>query len=176
VICAPAQTGAGVRCDNVPHRAALPDTRACVHKHGMKSLWVLALLAPLAACGSSAPVCNPDPTFSGPPLMTGLKSTSGNLNLNVSSDPDTSPLVRNCFAFQYVITDSSGQPVDGLTLSVEPWMVQMSHGSSLTPVVTPMGNGVYQLTSVYLYMEGEWQLQTTISGSADTFTPTVQVN
>jgi hypothetical protein len=167
-----------MRCDNVPHRAALPGMRACVHKHGMKSLWVLVLLAPLAACGSNAPVCNPDPAFSGAPLMTGFKSASGDLTLSLTPDPNSDPLARNCFAFEYVVTDSSGNPVDGLTLQVQPWMVEMGHGSPLTPTVVAKGQGVYVLTNVDLYMPGDWLLQTTVKGSVldDTFSPKVTVD
>ena len=138
----------------------------------------VSVLAVLAACGSGTPpVCNPDPTFSGPPMMTDVKSASGNLNLALSSDPNTSPLVRDCLAFQYLITDSSGQPVDGLTLQVVPWMVQMQHGTSVQTTVTAKGQGIYVVTSVDLFMEGEWRLQTSVSGAAtDSFAPTFQVN
>ena len=118
-----------------------------------------------------------DPTFSGAPYLTGIKSSSGNLTLSISLDPATTPPERRCFGVQYVVTDSAGNPVDGLELSVQPWMVQMAHGSSIVPTVTAKGQGIYVLTSVYLYMAGEWQLQTGVDGGAtDTFTPTIQVD
>jgi hypothetical protein len=77
---------------------------------------------------------------------------------------------------QYVNTDSNGMPVDGLDLSVQPWMVEMAHGTSLVPTVTAKGQGVYVLTNVDLFMEGNWQLRTGVDGGvSDLFTPTISV-
>jgi hypothetical protein len=146
-------------------------------------------MAALAACGGSngvlvpdlpdggdPTICGPGPSFSGAPFMAGIKSSSGTLTLAIKSSP-TSPPQRGDGSLEYIITDASGQPVDGLTVTVVPWMVQMGHGSSITPCVLSMGNGVYVVNQVYLFMAGEWQLKTTVSGAAtDTFAPTVQVN
>jgi hypothetical protein len=53
----------------------------------------------------------------------------------------------------------------------------MGHGTSITPCVQPKGGGIYVVNSVYLYMAGEWQLQTSVTGAATTtFAPVVQVN
>jgi hypothetical protein len=145
---------------------------------GMERLFALiSVLSLLAGCGSSAPACNPSPTFSSPPYLTGIKSSSGNLTLSVSLDPASTPPEQRCFGVQYVVTDSSGAPVDGLELTVQPWMVQMGHGSSVVPTVTAKGQGIYVLTSVDLFMAGEWQLRTGVDGGVtDTFSPTIQVD
>jgi hypothetical protein len=67
--------------------------------------------------------------------------------------------------------------VDGLSLDVVPWMVDMGHGTSLTPTVAAQGQGIYVVTYVYFSMEGRWRLQTTVSdGGMDSFAPTIQVN
>jgi len=131
----------------------------------------------LSACGGSASgTCDTSSSFSGSPFMTGVKSSSGNLTLALSSAP-TSPPQRGNGSLEYLITDASGRPVDGLDLTVVPWMVQMGHGTSVSPCVVPKGNGVYQVNGVYLFMAGEWQMQTTVSGAAtDSFAPTIQVN
>ncbi len=108
--------------------------------------------------------------------MTGIQSSSGSLTLSMASSP-TSPPQRGTGSLKFVITDAAGAPVDGLTLTVVPWMVQMGHGTSIAPCVVPNGNGEYVVNDVYLFMAGEWQLQTTVSGTAtDTFAPTVQVD
>jgi hypothetical protein len=144
----------------------------------MLRLTILAVLS-LAACGGAPTdpnACDTNPGFSGAPFMTGIKSTSGNLSLTIKSSP-TSPPQRGNGSLEYLITDSSGNPVDGLTVSVLPWMVQMGHGSSITPCVMSEGNGVYVVNNVYLFMAGEWQLRTTVSGpTTDSFSPTVQVD
>jgi hypothetical protein len=139
-------------------------------------LALISSLVSLAACGGSTPACDMNPSFSAAPFLTGVMSGSGNLTLSVASAP-TSPPQRGCAALQYVITDSSGKPVDGLTLQVTPWMVEMNHGSSLTTSVTAMGQGKYVVTSVDLFMEGDWLLKTDVGGAAsDSFAPAFQVN
>jgi hypothetical protein len=174
-------------CDNVPQRRALPVARHFMQEDNMArmGLMILSLLA-LAACGSSdAATCDTNPSFSSDAFLTGIKSNSGSLTLSVRSAP-TSPPQRGCGALQYAITDSNGNPVDGLTLDVVPWMVDMGHGSSITPIVTAQGQGEYLVTYVDLYMPGKWQLQTSVyadgassdagSSPSDTFGPSFQVN
>jgi hypothetical protein len=165
-------------CDNVPQRRALLLVRRFMQEDGMaRTGFTLLMLLTLAACGGSdSATCDTSPSFSGAPFLSGIKSSSGNLTLSVRSAP-TSPPQRGCGAMQYTVTDSSGNPVDGLTLDVVPFMVQMGHGSSLSTSVSAKGQGVYVVTSVDLFMEGQWQLQTSVSGAAtDTFTPSFQVD
>jgi hypothetical protein len=165
-------------CDNVPQRRALLLVRRFMQKDGMaRTGFMLVVALTLGACGGSdSATCDTNPSFTGAPFLTGIKSSSGNLTLAMRSAP-TSPPQRGCAAIQYTITDSSGNPVDGLTLNVVPFMVQMGHGSSLATSVSAKGQGVYVVTSVDLFMEGQWQLQTQVSGNAtDTFTPSFQVD
>jgi len=64
---------------------------------------------------------------------------------------------------------SSGAPaggVDGLTVSVHPWMPAMGHGSSVVPQVTSIGGGRYLVEDLSLVMPGTWQLQLTLDGSS----------
>jgi hypothetical protein len=107
--------------------------------------------------------------------MTGVQSSTSNLTLSINSSP-SSPPRRGYGSLEYLITDSSGAPVDGLTLTVIPWMVQMGHPSSINTCVRARGNGVYVVNDVYLIMPGEWMFKTTVSGSqSDSFAPTLQV-
>ncbi len=80
-------------------------------------------------------------------------------------------------AVRYVITDSaSKKPVDGLSLTIVPWMPAMGHGTSVVPLVSPAGTGVYNLSNVYLFMAGQWQLRTTIGGgTSDSAAPELMV-
>jgi hypothetical protein len=65
---------------------------------------------------------------------------------------------------ELVITDAAtGAPVEGLTISMTPWMPAMGHGTCCTPVFTDNGGGRYVSTAVSLFMPGEWQLRTEIS-------------
>lgn len=132
-----------------------------------------ALLLLAAGCGGST---TPTASLSFPETaLTTVKGTSGLVNVAIRSSPQ--PPVRGLSNFQFTVTDASGTPVDGLQIAVEPWMPQMGHGSSITPTVTDVGGGVYQVTQVYLFMAGLWQLRTTITGAmSDSVAPEFQIN
>src|SRR5271170_892144 len=117
--------------------------------HRFRLPWVLASAIGLA-CGSST---NSQQGFAATPLVT-VPSTSGALQLAVYTNPQ--PPTDGDLAVRYVITDvASSQPVDGLSLAVVPWMPVMGHGTSVVPSVSASGGGVYNLTSVYLFMPGQ---------------------
>jgi hypothetical protein len=97
------------------------------------------------------------------------------LNVAVRSSPQ--PPVRGLTNFQLTVTDADGNAVSGLQLSVVPWMPQMGHGTSVTPVVKDVGDGVYQVTDVYLFMAGLWELRTNIAGAmSDSVAPQFQID
>lgn len=118
----------------------------------------------LVALGcSSAPSQPPDPSaFPAEPFAT-ITSNSGTLHVALRSSPQ--PLAVGDDDVQIEVTDASGAPRDGLSLTVTPWMPAHDHGTSKT-TVTPQGGGKYLVTDVYLYMPGVWQLQIAFSGSA----------
>jgi hypothetical protein len=113
--------------------------------------------------------------FGSTPLVI-VASSSGALQLAVFTDPQ--PPASGKVTVRYVITDvSSSRPVEGLSISVVPWMPAMGHGTSVTPTVSPLGAGVYDVSNVYLFMPGEWQLRTTLAGGAnDSAVPSFTVN
>jgi hypothetical protein len=126
--------------------------------------WLFLLLASAltAACGSSGGV---EQGFGSTPLVT-VTSASGALQLAVFTNPQ--PPTNGRVAVRYVITDvASSQPVDGLSMSVVPWMPAMGHGTSVTPAISAVGAGVYDVSNVYLFMPGEWQLRTALTGGAN---------
>jgi hypothetical protein len=121
---------------------------------------VAAFALAIAACSgeSTSSVVG----FDGAPLVV-ASSSSGALRISVRASP--SPLVRGVCAFELSIDDAHGTPVDGLTLTVTPWMSGHGHGTSVTPNVTPQGAGKYLVENVSLYMPGTWTLRTTIAGA-----------
>lgn len=132
----------------------------------------LALAFALTACGGSGSGSTAG-GFAGDPFLT-VQSDSGALTLALRGDP--SPPARGSDAVQLTVTDASGQPVDGLTLAIQPWMPDMGHGSSVSPSVTAKGSGVYEVDDLYLAMPGTWQLRTTITGSvSDHATPSFTI-
>jgi hypothetical protein len=112
--------------------------------------------------------CGPDggaaAGFKATPLLADVASASGALHLAVFTDPQ--PPTRGVVAVRYRITDAAGAPVDGLSVTVVPFMPAMGHGTSVVPTVTPRGAGVYDVANVSLFMAGWWQLRTELQGGA----------
>jgi len=69
--------------------------------------------------------------------------------------------------FEFTVTTADGAPAGGLTLSAVPWMPQMGHGAPTAPTITDRGGGVFWVAGVSFFMAGEWELRTTLTGSAD---------
>jgi hypothetical protein len=125
----------------------------------------------VGCAGSAKPA--PEPSFDGAALLT-LKSDSGTAEVAVRSSPQ--PPARGEDAFQFTLTDATGNPMPGLVLSVQPWMPAMGHGSSVTPDVRETQPGTYLVTNVVLSMPGSWQLRTSVRGSVkDSFAPTFEI-
>jgi hypothetical protein len=59
---------------------------------------------------------------------------------------------------------ADGSPLDGMTVSIVPFMPSMGHGTSVIPTVTAEGEGRYLVTNLYLFMPGTWELRTSFSG------------
>jgi hypothetical protein len=135
----------------------------------------LAALAALSAggCGAAAPADSGPPVFPADAL-TVASSTSGSLSVELRTDPQ--PPVRGAIRGQLFIADATGAGVDGLDVSVLPWMPAHGHGTSVATSVTAQGGGLYLVDQLYLYMAGTWELRTTISGAmTDAAVPAVEV-
>lgn len=89
------------------------------------------------------------------------KQTAGALSVKLMESTPAPPAKQsNALTFQ--VTDAAGNPVDGATLSVTPFMPDHGHGSSVKPSVTPKGGGTYAVANVYLPMPGLWRLTVTV--------------
>lgn len=56
------------------------------------------------------------------------------------------------------VKDAAGAAVAGATVTVDPQMPAMGHGSIDTPVVTDNGDGTYKADPVTLQMSGKWTI------------------
>jgi hypothetical protein len=129
------------------------------------SFALVGALVSSAGC-SSSPATEAPGTFPATPFAS-VVSASGTLHVDVRSSPTQPPQLGDG-AWSYTITDTvSGMPATGLSLNVVPWMPAMGHGTSTVPSVSEMGGGVYIIDDVVLFMPGQWELRTTISGVAD---------
>jgi hypothetical protein len=136
------------------------------------SLLLVAASIVQAGCSSAT---TPESTgFTSAAYQT-FATDQGKLDVELRLSPQ--PPVAGLDGVQYVVTDAAtGAPVDGLMIEMTPWMPAMGHGSSVTPQLTALGNGVYEFTDVSLFMPGEWQLRTKFSGQVvDSATPAFSV-
>jgi hypothetical protein len=118
-------------------------------------------------CGSSATV--PDGGFLAAAFLT-FVTPATNLRIEVRTSP-CQPIEQGEGVAELRITDAitdatRGDPVDGLTISVVPYMPDMGHkASELATVVEPQGNGVYLVTRLAFIMAGKGELKMTITGA-----------
>jgi hypothetical protein len=127
-----------------------------------RGIVALAAASVVSACGGGGGSSDQPLSFDATPVQT-VHSTSGALQIAVHSQADHAP-ARGVNAFQFVVTDASGAPVNGLQMGIVPWMPVMGHGSSVTPQIIGAGAGVYTVTDVYFAMPGEWDLRTSFTG------------
>jgi hypothetical protein len=123
------------------------------------------------AVTSQASVCAGDPRAT--PYAVGLSAQAMDGAFAVSFvDANPAPPAKGENTWTVKITDGSGQPMSGATVTVKPFMPDHGHGSSIVPQVTPMGSdGTYQVSLLELFMPGIWQVTFTLmpaSGPADT--------
>jgi hypothetical protein len=123
---------------------------------------LVGALLSTAGCSSSPAAGAPD-TFPAAPLLT-VSSASGALRVEARSSPTQPPELGDS-AWSFSIKDvASGEPATGLSLDVVPWMPAMGHGTSTVPSVRDTGDGVYVIDDVVLFMAGQWELRTAVSG------------
>jgi hypothetical protein len=83
----------------------------------------------------------------------------------VSSDPAPPASETNVWVLK--VLDASGAPVTGAQLaSVTPTMPLMSHGTS-KPTVVANGDGSFDVTGIYLFMAGLWQVTIDATSGSD---------
>jgi hypothetical protein len=146
------------------------------------SLAASAMLAGVVAgCGShgqtqdsavpsddgSFPTCAADTRAM--PYQPGMHVTSAAGAFTIKLlDSSPGPPVKGTNTWNVEIDDAqSGAPLDGLAISVMPWMPDHGHGTSAQVGVMPAGGGTYTLMPVYLYMSGFWQVKMSITETAD---------
>jgi hypothetical protein len=139
----------------------------------MKWMGCVLALACLAACSSSGE--DGANSFAPEPYTT-VTSDTGKLRVEVRTAPDQPPSRGALRAQLVVVDDVTGTPRGDVSVSVLPWMAAMGHGTSVTPTVTPRGDGTYELSDLMLFMPGRWELRLTISGAvADSAAPILDV-
>ncbi|HTQ07585.1 MAG TPA: FixH family protein [Polyangiaceae bacterium] len=94
-----------------------------------------------------------------------MMSDSGSLRVTLQSSPEATPVRGENQIVLNVVQNESGDAVEGLTLSMVPFMPAMGHGSPVVPVFSDEGDGQYRFDDVDLTMAGLWELRTAITGA-----------
>jgi hypothetical protein len=133
---------------------------------------MFAVLA-VACADNSTPDLNSGPLVQ----VAASTSTSGAYQIDVLAH--TSTLTQGTYDLEYIVTSAAdGSPVDGLMMTIVPWMPAMGHGTPIVPTISALGSGTYSLTDIDLFMAGLWQLRTTTtdaSSTTDQVGPTMQI-
>lgn len=136
----------------------------------MRSIRIPMLVAALWACGladgSSADAGADGGTLVGcdgdervPSWSAGLSVRSNDGAIMASIEAATPELpARGANTWKVKFTDASGAPIDGAALSVEPFMPDHGHGSSVAPVVGVQSGGLYEVSKLTFMMPGVWRV------------------
>jgi YtkA-like len=103
-------------------------------------------------------LCDSDPRAMAYATGLSAKSSDGTLKASfVGAMPAPPEKGLNTWTLQ--LTDGGGNAVSGAAVTVDPWMPDHGHGSSIVPQVMPMSSaGTYQVTLLDLFMPGIWQV------------------
>jgi hypothetical protein len=115
-------------------------------------------------------ICASDPRAMA--YTVGLAQPSKDKTMDaVFVDASPAPPSKGENSWTLKLTNAQGSPVDGATITATPFMPDHGHGSSVTPTVTPMGSGAYQVGNLDLFMPGIWTVTLSIkppSGAVET--------
>jgi hypothetical protein len=128
-----------------------------------------------ARTGDSAVVsCAGDPRVDPYALPLARAGTGKALTFSIVQAISDPPTALTTQIFKVKITDASGQPVAGATLTFpkiaglfDPYMPDHHHGGP-PPVVADNGDGTYTLSAVDFFMSGVWQLGITAQSGSTT--------
>lgn len=79
------------------------------------------------------------------------------------ADAEPSMPIRSDNTWTFEVSDTAGTPMEGMSVSVVPFMPDHSHGTPVQAEVTELGEGTYVADPVNLYMAGLWEVTMTIT-------------
>jgi hypothetical protein len=84
-------------------------------------------------------------------------------------EADPAPPAKNDNAWDIQVLAPSGEPMDGMTLTVTPFMPDHGHGTPVVAEVVPEGSeGRYSIFPVNLWMPGLWRVRIAIADDSTT--------
>jgi hypothetical protein len=146
----------------------------------MSRAGLAAALGLLATAGCGGGAAEPDATGMLSSCDTETRAPRYKPNFTVTSDSGAytavlvesvpGPPIKGTNDWTVRILDAGGNPVPGLAFTALPKMPDHTHPTSVVPVVSDKGGGVYDLSPVYLFMPGYWTVTLTLpldSGATD---------
>jgi hypothetical protein len=85
------------------------------------------------------------------------KTDNGIYNVEMIVEGKELKLGKN--TIDILIRDLNGKGIEGLEITVQPWMPDMGHGIDIEPVINEKGGGIYTLDNVHISMSGHWELK-----------------
>ncbi len=142
-------------------------------------LMALAVLAGMAACGTSAASggdatadayvgCNGDKRINLTAFPMDVASNDGALTLRfLSADPSVPLAGENTWTMS--VQTASGGKADITAIAGAAFMPDHGHPSAKTPLITQQPDGTWKLQEIYLTMAGVWRITLTLKqpGGAD---------
>ncbi len=130
------------------------------------SLVAGSLACLLVGCGSEDTQDDPGPDAAGfacakptDSYHAGLTKLGARNHFRITLlDADPAPPARYDNRWTVAVENAASAPVLGATLRVSPDMPEHGHGALRPVVVTELGDGRYQLDSIYLHMPGYWEV------------------
>ena len=107
----------------------------------------------------SGPVasCAADPRVVAYRSGLAVPSSDGAWTLTLQAADPSPPLVGTN-TWTLTAKDAAGHAMSGLDFGVKEWMPDHGHGSSVHAQVTAQPDGTYQVTPLYFFMPGVWQI------------------
>lgn len=95
----------------------------------------------------------------GDTFSAGLQKSgkAGKLTVTLES-ADPAPPQKGDNRWTIRVTDPAGAPISDASVAVTPFMPEHGHGTSVQAVVTPKGDGRYELFPVNFLMPGKWEI------------------
>ncbi len=105
--------------------------------------------------------CGSDRTSDEQENQYAVVSDNGGFSLDLI--PKASMNLVGLNRYEIILSDGQGAPVEQAQIAIIPWMPDHGHGTDREPIITPMGNGVYEVDDVVYTMPGLWHLNVEIS-------------
>lgn len=98
----------------------------------------------------------------------GVESKSQDGSMTIAfMDADPAPPAKGNNMWTVKITNAKGESVDGAKIVTTSYMPDHGHTSPIKPQSVPMGDGVYQVSPVNLFMPGVWEVTLTVAAPGE---------